>query len=162
LVEGILRGVLGGARDLPALVGEPALEHRPAVPFLEPAEERHQADERTRQGEHQLRADLHRRAAPQCTPASPRRLGETPRARIEVPAREELGSSRSMVEIDPVCGMKVDPDRGPPTCVHEGRTYYFCAPGCLARFRAEPQRYLEKAAPVAARDAVYTCPMHPE
>ena len=72
-----------------------------------------------------------------------------------------------MVEIDPVCGMKVDPRGGPPSCVHEGRTYYFCAPGCLARFRAEPRRYLEKAAPAAAekpppRDAVYTCPMHPE
>jgi YHS domain-containing protein len=28
---------------------------------------------------------------------------------------------------------------------HEGRTYYFCGPGCRSRFEADPARYLATA-----------------
>jgi heavy metal translocating P-type ATPase len=72
-------------------------------------------------------------------------------------------------EIDLVCGMKVAPN--PERSVeHEGRTYYFCCPGCQQKFRADPERYLRgarepmraPAAKPAAKDAIYTCPMHPE
>ena len=49
---------------------------------------------------------------------------------------------------------------------HAGTTYYFCAPSCLAKFKAEPERYLAPktaAAPTMAElEAIYTCPMHPE
>ena len=49
---------------------------------------------------------------------------------------------------------------------HAGTTYYFCAPSCLAKFEAEPERYLAPktaAAPTMAElEAIYTCPMHPE
>jgi len=67
-------------------------------------------------------------------------------------------------EVDPVCGMRVDPARAAARHEHEGRTYYFCNPGCAERFAADPQRYLR---PSAARPAdpgtmTYTCPMHPE
>jgi P-type Cu+ transporter len=65
--------------------------------------------------------------------------------------------------IDPVCGMKVDPSTR-LRHEHAGTTYYFCAQGCLDRFRADPERYLAPA-PAAAPadpDAIYTCPMHPE
>src|SRR5262245_53815515 len=65
--------------------------------------------------------------------------------------------------IDPVCGMKVDPATR-LRLDHRGTTYYFCAPSCLDRFRADPARYLEPLpdAPAADPEAVYTCPMHPE
>jgi YHS domain-containing protein len=44
--------------------------------------------------------------------------------------------------IDPVCGMTVDPRTAAGSYVHGGRTYWFCATGCLERFRADPERYL--------------------
>ena len=43
-------------------------------------------------------------------------------------------------EIDPVCGMTVDPQRAASTHVHAGRTYYFCSASCAATFQAEPER----------------------
>jgi heavy metal translocating P-type ATPase len=73
--------------------------------------------------------------------------------------------------IDPVCGMKVaaNPQR---MAQHAGKTYYFCSNGCVAKFKADPQRYLAAgdapatasaiAPPAKASDAIYTCPMHPE
>ena len=67
---------------------------------------------------------------------------------------------------DPVCGMTVDLDHPKGgKLVHEGREFGFCSPACLARFKADPARYLtpQSAAPeVAATRAEYTCPMHPE
>jgi P-type Cu+ transporter len=95
------------------------------------------------------------------------------------------------VEIDPVCGMKVNPDaaRG-GSHEHAGKTYYFCNPRCRERFAAEPERFLkarvEHDAPhghtehtdhgrghghayghgdrerADALSIEYTCPMHPE
>jgi Cu+-exporting ATPase len=38
--------------------------------------------------------------------------------------------------IDPICGMKVDPAKALPLEV-DGKTYYFCAPGCRVRFARE-------------------------
>ncbi|MEK6548895.1 MAG: heavy metal translocating P-type ATPase [Nitrospirota bacterium] len=40
--------------------------------------------------------------------------------------------------IDPVCGMTVDEQKAPATAVHEGTTYYFCAPGCKRTFEKDP------------------------
>ncbi|MDT3736804.1 MAG: heavy metal translocating P-type ATPase [Denitratisoma sp.] len=65
---------------------------------------------------------------------------------------------------DPVCGMTVKPD-SPHATVHAGHTIRFCSAKCLAKFEAEPQRYLAPApapAQAAAPGAEYTCPMHPE
>ena len=70
---------------------------------------------------------------------------------------------------DPVCGMTVTAQSEHRT-EHEGRPYYFCSAKCLAKFTAEPARYMQPAAPSApapepaevAPGAVYTCPMHPE
>jgi len=45
-------------------------------------------------------------------------------------------------EIDPVCGMTVDPAAGKPSSVHGGKTYWFCCAGCKARFDADPGKYL--------------------
>ena len=42
---------------------------------------------------------------------------------------------------DPVCGMTVDTDHAPATAEYEGKTYYFCAPGCRTAFLADPKKY---------------------
>ncbi len=44
--------------------------------------------------------------------------------------------------IDPVCGMTVDERTAPATSVYQGKTYYFCAPGCKRRFDADPEQIL--------------------
>lgn len=68
--------------------------------------------------------------------------------------------------IDPVCGMKVDPEapRG-GQAFYKGTSYYFCNPKCKTKFEAEPEKYLRnKAVPVSEADKAktFTCPMHPE
>ncbi len=45
--------------------------------------------------------------------------------------------------IDPVCGMEVDPASARHSSEYQGKTYYFCAPGCKRAFDAEPQTYLD-------------------
>ena len=67
---------------------------------------------------------------------------------------------------DPVCGMTVKTADARNKAQHDGHTYYFCSPHCLAKFTAEPLRYLKPAAapaaPAAKPGTIYTCPMHPE
>ena len=48
------------------------------------------------------------------------------------------------MQIDPVCGMKVEPAtaRG-GSFEHKGTTYYFCNPRCKERFQAEPEKFLD-------------------
>ncbi len=82
-------------------------------------------------------------------------------------------SSGPPVEIDPVCGMKVDPARAAATVEHGGRTYFFCSRGCAEKFQRDPAKYLSSpplSAPNPHADAlqpigttnIFTCPMHPE
>ncbi len=49
--------------------------------------------------------------------------------------------------IDPVCGMRVDPQKTQHRHSFEGRTYYFCSAGCKTKFATGPAKYL------AAKDA---------
>ena len=73
---------------------------------------------------------------------------------------------------DPVCGMQVKED-SPHQHAHAGREYRFCSAGCLEKFRAHPDHYLNEPGatsrpsgqPVTTptgKGAIYTCPMHPE
>jgi len=73
-------------------------------------------------------------------------------------------------EIDPVCGMTVQPESAAGSHIHEGKTYYFCSAGCLKKFRNDPDSYLvppskrpakEVTAP-AGTTVEYICPMDPE
>ncbi|HET9832822.1 MAG TPA: heavy metal translocating P-type ATPase, partial [Vicinamibacterales bacterium] len=86
--------------------------------------------------------------------------------------------------LDPVCGMMVDPDRAAGHVDHHGKTYYFCSKGCVAKFSADPEKYLSGAReamhppttiqigglkkpaaspqPLAPTGTRWTCPMHPE
>jgi xanthine dehydrogenase accessory factor len=44
--------------------------------------------------------------------------------------------------VDPVCGMTVLIADAHYHLVHDGVDHYFCSPGCLRAFRADPSRYL--------------------
>src|SRR5207244_5587645 len=58
-------------------------------------------------------------------------------ANLDLPARRH----NLNVPIDPVCGMTVNPAT-PLRMDYGGTTYYFCAPSCVEKFRAAPERYL--------------------
>jgi P-type Cu+ transporter len=57
-------------------------------------------------------------------------------------------------ELDPVCGMKVDPATAKGHVEHAGKTYYFCSKHCVGKFQQDPDRYLRQAAPAPAAGLV--------
>ena len=84
-------------------------------------------------------------------------------------------------QIDPVCGMTVDPATAAGQYEHAGQTYYFCSTHCLHKFSADPAAYLNKAPQLPALPMTqlvgkakalpqaaaptgtkYVCPMDPE
>lgn len=76
---------------------------------------------------------------------------------------EEMVFDDVGTEIDPVCGMSVLPDTAAGKYEYKGQTYYFCAVGCLTRFRQDPEKYLNpQKQEDLPQDVEYTCPMHPE
>jgi Cu+-exporting ATPase len=59
--------------------------------------------------------------------------------------------------LDPVCGMMVDPERAAGHVEHAGKTYYFCSKSCVAKFFADPEKYLSgKREPMHAHAAPLT------
>ena len=76
------------------------------------------------------------------------------------------GTSNNVNVKDPVCGMTVDPAKAAATVDHNGTSFYFCGQGCAAKFRAEPEKYLNpgpRAAPSKSEQHTeYICPMDPE
>ena len=52
------------------------------------------------------------------------------------------GADQSVPAKDPVCGMSVDPAAAAATREYNGTTYYFCNPGCAAKFEQNPTQYL--------------------
>jgi Uncharacterized conserved protein len=45
-------------------------------------------------------------------------------------------------QIDPVCGMSVDPEKARFKTVYKGKIYYFCNKRCLEEFEKNPEHYL--------------------
>lgn len=45
---------------------------------------------------------------------------------------------------DPICGMQVDEKNAAGQSQHDGQTYYFCSPGCKAKFDQNPQQYAQQ------------------
>ncbi|HUQ71061.1 MAG TPA: YHS domain-containing protein [Planctomycetaceae bacterium] len=72
----------------------------------------------------------------------------------------------SETAVDPVCGMTVDPQNAAGSHAYKGTTYYFCSTHCVAKFQADPERFLKTtttpASTALASAGPYTCPMHPE
>ncbi|MGH7908882.1 MAG: heavy metal translocating P-type ATPase [Thermodesulfobacteriota bacterium] len=78
---------------------------------------------------------------------------------------------RTQMVKDPVCGMNIDQESAAGSYEHEGKTYFFCNPYCLEKFKAEPAKYLTGALAIPhkeseprldAKENVYICPMDPE
>ncbi len=79
--------------------------------------------------------------------------------------RTKISDSEFETHTDPVCKMLVRADTAAATFEHKGGTFYFCAVGCLNKFRQNPEKYLNpETAPeeMTPEGAEYTCPMHPE
>ncbi|HEY4120935.1 MAG TPA: HAD-IC family P-type ATPase, partial [Byssovorax sp.] len=75
----------------------------------------------------------------------------------------------SVLVVDPVCGMSVDPTKASAHAEHDGAAYSFCSQRCRDRFVAAPSSFLTKTptdgaarASDAAEGALWTCPMDPE
>jgi YHS domain-containing protein len=43
--------------------------------------------------------------------------------------------------LDPVCGMKVDPQQTEFSHDYQGQPYYFCSQSCLEKFKQNPDAY---------------------
>ena len=79
-------------------------------------------------------------------------------------------SPQSVGEIDPVCGMTVQPATAAGSYEHQGTTYYFCSKSCLEKFRSNPHSYLTPpdqwtthiTSASSGRAVEYICPMDPE
>src|SRR6516225_7044626 len=59
-----------------------------------------------------------------------------------------MADATTTIHRDPVCGMSVDETKAAGNAEHEGRSYYFCGKGCLAKFQTDPDRYLIQRDPV--------------
>lgn len=71
----------------------------------------------------------------------------------------------SKEHVDPVCGMRVEPESAKGQSTYQGKIFYFCSVKCKSKFDANPETYLKpKVDPqrIEAKDIEYTCPMHPE
>ncbi|MEP0813773.1 MAG: heavy metal translocating P-type ATPase [bacterium] len=68
---------------------------------------------------------------------------------------------------DPVCGMTVKPETK-HRYEYGGKEYLFCCAGCVAKFSADPEKYLSPRPQPSPQQAAagagveHTCPMHPE
>src|SRR5882757_4852973 len=95
-------------------------------------------------------------------------------------------NSEGLKVTDPVCGMKVDPATAKFSAEYQGKNYFFCCAGCLAKFQANPEKILSAPptpmgsgmvslgmvkgiAPASGTPAgtkndarIYVCPMCPE
>ncbi len=49
------------------------------------------------------------------------------------------------MELDPVCGMRINPNEAAGTSEYKGKTYYFCSLGCKRDFDKDPEKYLSQA-----------------
>ena len=83
-------------------------------------------------------------------------------ARTAKPSGADDGGGTKV--LDPVCGMSVDPATSKHRFDFRGETFHFCCAGCRTKFAADPEKFLDKKQPQAEapKDAIYTCPMHPE
>jgi P-type Cu+ transporter len=94
-----------------------------------------------------------------------------PRLMMLTPKKETQGETTATIVNDPVCGMKVDPEKSGYKYMYKGTPYYFCRKQCLDVFQKDPERYLSSQQDVTEMPSPilrphlspeYTCPMHPE
>ena len=61
---------------------------------------------------------------------------------------EDVKTAGATTEVDPVCGMKVDPASARGPVKHDGKDYFFCSLGCAIKFKENPGQYLQETDPV--------------
>ncbi len=75
-------------------------------------------------------------------------------------------SGNTLMAIDPVCGMSVDPSKTPHFAHHQGSDFFFCSTRCRERFVADAEKFISAKMPAEDHAEVegvrFTCPMHPE
>jgi YHS domain-containing protein len=49
------------------------------------------------------------------------------------------------MEKDPVCGMEVNSVTAKQKAEYQGKTYYFCGPGCRKEFEVDPAKFFDPA-----------------
>ena len=90
---------------------------------------------------------------------------------LKQPSSSALSERSSQLKTlaDPVCGMAIQPERSAGTHVYNGRTYYFCGPACLEKFKKAPAAYTRTKTDRRVADSAYlltrepcSCPMDPE
>jgi xanthine dehydrogenase accessory factor len=59
---------------------------------------------------------------------------------------EDMATLAPETAVDLVCGMTVTADETSRPYHYEGKTYYFCAPGCRTAFEREPDKYIKETA----------------
>ena len=60
---------------------------------------------------------------------------------VGLAAAESASAAAAREEIDPVCGMVVDPATSRHRAEHDGGTVWFCSAGCQRQFEADPAKY---------------------
>jgi len=55
-----------------------------------------------------------------------------------------------MMVKDVVCGMQIDEKGAAGKSEHQGKTYFFCSPGCKAKFDQNPAKYASEVEPGGA------------
>jgi len=56
---------------------------------------------------------------------------------MDEPLREQL--------VDPVCGMRMDPEEAPAVLTYQGRSFYFCSDTHKEEFEHNPEFYADLA-----------------
>jgi Cu+-exporting ATPase len=82
---------------------------------------------------------------------------------------KETAATPTVEQVDPVCGMTVDPADAAGSHVYRGKTYSFCNPSCLERFAAAPAEFVTDSGEIRTPESQrvagaqsYVCPMDPE
>jgi xanthine dehydrogenase accessory factor len=60
---------------------------------------------------------------------------------VGLAAAESAASAAAREQVDPVCGMVVDPATSRHRAEHDGHTVWFCSAGCQRQFDADPAKY---------------------
>lgn len=51
---------------------------------------------------------------------------------------------KKQLVMDPVCEMKIEPEKAHSKTEHEGRMIYFCSKHCEVEFKKNPKKYAPK------------------
>ncbi len=81
---------------------------------------------------------------PPATPSTPTAPTTTPAASgdVKAPGEAKVGDKTTC----PVSGEEFVVTENSPKMEHNGKTYYFCCSGCDAKFKKDPEQFLNKKA----------------